>query len=73
MTIHPQTGFEDFNNPPLVPAHTGRFFGVNGNHYAYGIPESIEKWEFSYTFNKWGAFVKHSGGKTLYTFPELAK
>lgn len=61
---------EIFEYPP-IPSHTGKFYGINGNDYGYSFPESVEKWEFSITFNRWGAFVKHNGGKTIYTWPEI--
>lgn len=55
---------------PPIPAHTGRFFGINGRHYGYSEPTRIERWEWSVTFGRWGAFVVQSDGTTIYTYPE---
>ena len=58
-------------NYPPIPNHTGRFFGISGHHYGYDTPKSIDKWEWSVTFNKWGAFVTQNNGQTIYTYPEV--
>ena len=61
---------DQWDYPPL-PEHTGRFFGINGKHYGYSEPQSIDKWEYSITFGRWGAFVVQADGTRIYTYPEL--
>lgn len=35
----------------------------------FEIPESVERWEFSTTFGRWGAVVIFSDGTRLFTYP----
>lgn len=62
--------YPDIWEYPPIPAHTGRFYGVNGRHYGYA-PAEIIKWDWSVTFGRWGAYVMQSDGSTIYTYPEL--
>lgn len=62
--------YDTYSYPP-IPKHTGKFYGINGKHYGYSVPQSIDKWEWSYTFNKWGAFVTQADGTKVYTYPEV--
>ena len=56
---------------PALPNTTGKFFGLNGKHYSYSHPKHLIKWEWSNTFNRWGAYVVQDDGTTIYTYPEL--
>lgn len=58
-------------NYPPIPQHTGRFWGINGRHYAYTEPRQVIKWGWSTTFGRWGAVVEQSDGTQIFTYPEV--
>ena len=52
---------------PPIPAAELFFTG-----WTYEKPAQVHAWEFSYTFNRWGAVVTFNNGRRVYTYPKTA-
>lgn len=59
-------GYRNTDYPP-IPA-SNAFQGPDG--YAYTEPASVEGYDWSVTFGRWGAFVVWPDGRRMFTWPK---